>query len=49
MCSGKECQLLKRGGQTNRLEMLVHILPNVNNEPLMLVTLDFKWFKKCSD
>jgi hypothetical protein len=43
MYSGKECQLLmRRGGQTKQLEMPVTVLPNVKNEQLLFVTLDFQ-------
>jgi hypothetical protein len=35
MWSGKECQLLKRGGHTKQQEMPVTVLPN-NNEQLRL-------------
>jgi len=31
MCSGKESQFLRCGGQTKQLETLVTILPNVGN------------------
>jgi hypothetical protein len=37
MCSGKECQLLRRGGQTKQLEMPVTVLPNVQNEQMLFV------------
>jgi hypothetical protein len=47
--SHKECQLLRRGGQTKQLEMPVTMLPNVKNEQLLFVTLDFKPCKRCSD
>jgi hypothetical protein len=46
---GKECQLLRRGGQTKQLEMPVTMLPNVKNEQLLFVTLGFKPCKRCSD
>jgi hypothetical protein len=39
--SGKECQLLKRSGQTKKLDIPVTVLPNINNEQLLSVTLDF--------
>jgi hypothetical protein len=40
MCSGKECQLLKRGGQGKEIEMLLTVLPNVNMERTLSVKLD---------
>jgi hypothetical protein len=46
---GKERQLLKSGGQTKQLEMPVTVLPNVINEQLLFVALDFKPCKRCSD
>jgi hypothetical protein len=46
MCSGKGYQLLRRGGQTKRLEMLTPLLPNVNNELVLFVT-EFK-SKRCN-
>jgi hypothetical protein len=39
MCSGNECQLLGRGGQTKQLEMLMTVLPNVKNEQLLFVNV----------
>jgi hypothetical protein len=42
MCSGKECQLLRRDGKTKQIEMPVTVLPNANNEQLLFVTLNFK-------
>jgi hypothetical protein len=39
MYSGKECQLLRRGGQTKQLEMPVTVLPNFKNEELLYATL----------
>jgi hypothetical protein len=48
-CSGKECQLLRRGRQTKQLEMPVTVLPYVKNEQLLFVTLDFKPCKICND
>jgi hypothetical protein len=42
MCSGKECQLLRCSEQGKQLKMQVTILPNVKNEQLLFVTLDFK-------
>jgi len=49
MCSGKKCQLLRRGGQTKQPEMPVAVLPNVKNEPSLFVTLNCKLCKRCSD
>jgi hypothetical protein len=46
--SGKERQLLRRGGQTKRLEMSVTVLPNVKKEQLLFATLDFRPFKRFS-
>jgi hypothetical protein len=40
--SGMECQLLRICGQTKQLEIQVTLLPNVKNEQLLFVTLDFK-------
>jgi hypothetical protein len=35
MCSGKEYQLLRCGGQTKQPEMLVTMLPYVRNKQLL--------------
>jgi hypothetical protein len=47
--SSKERQLLRRGGQTKRLEMPVTVLPNVKNEQLLFAMLDFRPCKRCND
>jgi len=44
--SGKECQLLKSGGQTKEFKIPVTVLPNIKNEHLLFVTLDFKPCKR---
>jgi len=49
MCNGKECQLFRRGQKKKQLEILVTVLPNVNNVQLLFVMLDFKECKRCSD
>jgi len=47
ICSNKECQLLRCGRQTKQqLDMLVIMLPNVKNEQLSFVILDFKPCKR---
>jgi len=43
------CELLGCGSQAKKLEMLVHMLPDVKNEQLLFVMLDFKSCKRCSD
>jgi len=45
-CSCKGYQLLIHGRQTKQLKMLVTVLPNVTNEQLLFVTLDFKICKR---
>jgi len=45
---GKECHLLRRGGQTNQLETVLTELPNVKNEQLLFV-IDFEPCQRCSD
>jgi hypothetical protein len=47
--SGKECRLLRSGGQTKQPEIPVTVLPHVKNEQLPFVTLEFKPCKRCSD
>jgi hypothetical protein len=49
VCSGKECQLLRRGVQTNQFNMPVTLLLNVSIEQLLFVTLDFKLCKRFKD
>jgi hypothetical protein len=44
--SGKERQLLRRDGQTKPLEMSVTVLPNIKDEQLLFVTLDFRPCKR---
>jgi hypothetical protein len=47
--NGQVYQLLGRGGQAKQLEMPVTMLPSVENEGPLFLTLDFKQYKGCND